>query len=611
MGDDAPTQLEPDDPSSANDEQVVEGIGVTSGIVIGTACPYEATPEVRRWSISSDEVASEIDLLDEAVEQAERELETIRSVAEASLGEASRAIFEAQVLMLRDEELLGVIRERIREKNLSAGAAVQSVLDTHRERIEASEDAYLRDRAEDLIDLEHRLLQSLQRGRTVATIDPDSVLVTETLSAADLVRFHRHGLRGCVMAQGGATSHVSIIARALEVPTLVGVEGGIDSVPAQSPVILDGERGRLVVHPSPETLAAYRERRARREQRHRQQVQAASLPAETRDGHSILLRANVEFGEELDALDRFGADGIGLMRTEMVFLAGTDGGLTEERQADVYREAAQRSGAQGATIRLLDLGGDRLLPLGQKEANPFLGWRGIRVLLDRPDQLLRPQLRALLRANAHGSLRVLLPMVADLSEVRRVRTLLEEEATRLSDEGREHDSDLPLGVMVEVPATALRAEAFSEVVDFFSVGTNDLTQYVLAVDRGNDRVANRYEALHPAVLRLIARTVEAGGESGCPVTVCGEIAGDVEALPILLGLGVDVLSAAPPSLPSVKRVLRHLRMEEAQALADDALAAEEAQEVRQRAREWLLRHEDLDIWGEEASSGTISVTEGS
>jgi phosphotransferase system enzyme I (PtsI) len=315
----------------------------------------------------------------------------------------------------------------------------------------------------------------------------------------------------------------------------------------------------------------------------------------TADGHAVTLRANVEFGETLDTLDRYGGEGIGLMRTEMLFLGENGEALDEEKQTEVYRRAAEVTGAHGATIRLLDLGGDKLLSLPRREDNPFLGWRGIRMLLDRPDTLLRPQIRALLRANAHGTLRVLLPMVAQLDEVQRVRKILTEEADRLEAEGIEHDADLPLGIMVEVPAVALQAQQFAEAADFLSVGTNDLTQYVLAVDRGNDRVAGRYDALHPAVLQLLQRTVSAGQSADTPVTLCGEVAGDLHALPVLLGLGLRILSVSPPSLPMVKHGVSQTSLTEATELAEEVLAAPDAPTVRRAARDWCTRHYDADL----------------
>ena len=337
----------------------------------------------------------------------------------------------------------------------------------------------------------------------------------------------------------------------------------------------------------------YRERREERDSPAEEPGEGLEWPVQTTDGRRITVRANVGVEAELALLYAYGSDGIGLFRTELFFLADGGGTLAEDHQADVYRRVADAVGEAGTTIRLLDLGGDERIPRihsGPPEANPYLGWRGLRALLERPDELLRPQLRALLRANRHGALRMLLPMVTDLDEVQRVRTLLNEEADRLSRNGVAHDPDLPLGMMVEVPAAALQVHAFAEHVDFFSIGTNDLTQYVLAVDRDNDRVAGRHDGLHPAVLGLIVRVVEAGRMAGCPVEVCGELASDVQAVPVLLGLGVDTLSVSPPYLPDVHHIIRSVSRADANDLARRALEATDAETVRRRAREWVDTH---------------------
>lgn len=574
-------------------EVIVDGVAASPGIVSGAVHRYNATtPEVRRDHVEPDEVDDEIALLDQAIQQATDELEKVQSVAQDRLDPDSEAIFEAQAMMLRDEEILQAIHQRIRDQHESAPHALHSVLHEHRKRLEDSDKEYLRQRAGDLKELEHRLLRGLERGQVATSIEPNSIVVAERLTAADVLRFSQHGMLGFVTVRGGHTSHVSIIARALNVPAVVGATGALDAVADQAPVILDGFRGRMIVHPEDKTRELYRRRRTQQQSLAEGQDSLTDRPAETTDGHLITLRANVEFGETLDTLGDHGAEGIGLMRTEMLFLKGRDQALTEEEQFDVYRRAAEQTGEHGASIRLLDLGGDKLLPGAQQEDNPFLGWRGIRLLLDRPEELLRPQVRALLRASAHGTLRLMVPMVTQLDDVRRVRSLVETEADRLAAEGREHDADLPIGIMAEVPSVALQAEAFAEVADFMSIGTNDLTQYVLAVDRGNDRVADRFDALHPAVLGLIKRIVEAGRSTGTPVSLCGEIASDAYAVPILVGLGLDVLSAPPPYLPAVKRVLTEIAYEDAKELAEEACAAPDAQTVRRKTREWVGRRID-------------------
>ena len=582
--------------SGAGPERIIEGTGVAPGIAIGAIYRYDVgTPEVDRTPIAPEEVEEELAVLDEALARAEQEIEQVRTIADRVLGEDQAAIVEAQRMMLHDEALLGPVRERIRSDHVSAGQALQSVLRSYRQRIEASDDAYLRDRTNDLMEVETRLLRALERGKTAAQIEPNAIVVADTLTATDLLRLHEQGMLACVTTQGGRHSHVSILARALHVPAVVGAEEGTDAVETHDRAVVDGEAGRLIVHPSADTLDQYRRRRARHQSLRAEQVRSASAPAETADGHSISIQANVEFEEELQILGEYGAEGIGLMRTEVLFLSRPAGAFTEDEQVAVYRTAARAAHPHAATVRLLDLGGDKSFSQGPAEANPSLGWRGIRLLLDRPDELLRPQVRALLRANTDGTLRVLLPMVAHLDEVRRVRSVIQEEADRLSHEGTAHDANLPVGAMVEVPATALQARAFAEAADFLSIGTNDLTQYVLAVDRTNDRVASRYDPLHPAVLALVRRTATAGRDTGTPVSVCGESAGDIHAVPLLIGLGVTSLSATPSYLPGLKRLIRHVSRDEATELADAACTASDAESVHRQAREWIAQHVDSAV----------------
>ena len=594
----APPTAGPDRAGSSA-ERVIEGTSAAPGIAIGTAYRYDASaPDVRRATIDADEVEAEIELLANAVQRAEQELETVRALVPDAAEADTEALLEAQALMLRDEEFLQAVRQRIRERTESAGTAVQSVLETHRKRLETSGDEHLHDQASDLVDLEKRLLRSLRRGKVAVNMEAHSIVVAWNLTATDLLRFSRHSLLGCVTAEGGATSHVSIVAKALNLPLVVGAQEVLEAVSSGDPVVLDGYGGRLVVRPQSATVEQYRQRQAEREASplkdgELEDEKMDDRPVTTTDGRTVTLRANVGLDTELDLLDPYGADGIGLLRTELFFLAEGGGTLAEDEQARVYQTVAEATGEAGATIRLLDLGGDERIPrmhAGPPEDNPFLGWRGLRALLDRPDELLRPQVRALLRANRHGALRVLLPMVTDPEEVRRVRAIIDEEVDRLAAEGVAHNSDLPLGIMVEVPAAALQAHAFAEHVDFFSIGTNDLTQYVLAVDRGNERVGAGYDALHPAVLGLILRVVEAGRMAGCPVEVCGEIAGDVQAVPVLLGLGVDTLSVAPQHLPAVQRIVRALGYEEAKGLAREILQVTDAETARRRAREWVDTH---------------------
>lgn len=575
--------------SARSQERLIEGIGVAPGIAIGRAVLYtRASAEVEEQTVDEEAVEAEVKLFEEAVGRAEHDLNKVIAVTSEKLGEDSVAIFEAQRMMLHDEELLQPVRRRIREQRQNAGFAVKKVMTQHRRRLEASDNEYLRERVGDLIDVQDRIIRYLRRSKLTTKVCEDAIIVAEKLGASDIIRFKQRGVLGCVSEHGGATSHVSIIARAMNLPAVTGAREVTAHVSDGAPVVLDGHQGRIIVHPSTETLEFYRERQARYEQLMQKQQHLIPLPSETQDGHRITLQANIEFKQELELLDQYGAEGIGLLRTEMLFLMRRDISLSEEEQFESYKEFVETVGPHVTTFRLLDLGGDKMLPLAHREHNPFLGWRGIRVLLDRPE-LLRPQVRAILRASAYGPARILLPMITHLEEVRRFKAIMEDIKTDLRARNKAFD-DVPVGIMVEVPAVALQADLFAQEVDFFSIGTNDLTQYVLAIDRGNDLVANQYDTMHPAVLSLIGRTIEAGHRHDVPVSLCGKVGADPEAVPVLAGLGIDTISASPTFLPAVKRVIRALCQPDAEALARQAVQAPDAQTVRTLIDDWFQEH---------------------
>ena len=587
-----PAPPEPDGRGGAG-ELRVDGIGVAPGVAVGKAYlysggGYQAEPE----RLDADAVEAELARFERAVARSERELKKIRLVARQKLGDGSAGIFDAQAMILRDGQFYDAVAERVREDRQGAGWAVQSVMEALRRRLEAAPSAALRERAADFMDVQDRVLRNLQQGRAVSRIDRDRVVVAERLSAADVLLFSRHGVRAVVMDFGGPTSHVAIMARALGVPAVVSLHGLAGRVGAGDEVVVDGFSGTVIARPTDETRAAAQVKADRFARLSEDRAAVAAAPSETADGHPVGLQANVEFREELPLLHEYGAEGVGLFRTEILFL--TQGrALDEAQQFEVYRDAVLAAAPHAVTFRLLDLGGDKVLPMSRREANPALGWRGLRILLDKPD-LLRPQLRAVLRAAADAPEaappRVLLPMVSGLEEVRAFRRAFRSVCDELAAEGVAHRADVPLGIMVEVPSVALLAPTFARHVDFFSVGTNDLTQFTLAVDRGNDLVAGLYHELHPAVLSLVRQTVEAAGGAGIPVSVCGEVAADPRVTPLLVGLGVTSLSASPAYLSLVKRVLRAFTMDEARDLARRALRQPDAASVGRLLDYFLACH---------------------
>ncbi|NQV73349.1 phosphoenolpyruvate--protein phosphotransferase [bacterium] len=572
------------------DKVVHKGIPVSPGIAIGPAYLYaKVTFEVEKRAIDPEIVKTESARFEDAVSKAERDLNKIITVTREKLGENSASIFEAQLLMLRDQAVYPEVVSYIENNCINAGFAVQTVLSKHRRVMESSGNEYLRERANDLLDIQDRIIRHLRRGRILSAVDENSIVFSENITAADIILFSRRGILGCATDFGGPTSHVSIMARALHVPAIVSTHGVTDHVKTGDFVVLDGIKGEIIVNPSDAVLAHYRTKQERYLRLVQEDKSLVPLKAETLDGHRISLQANLELREELPQLIEYGAEGIGLYRTEMSLLLEGRALVTEEEQFSQYQEVVSKTAPWTTTFRILDLGGDKMLPMGHREQNPYLGWRGIRILLDKLE-LLVPQLRAMLRASAFGKVRILLPMVTSIHEVRRFKEILEQTKQNLTREGVGFATEIPVGVMVEVPSVALAAEQFAKETDFFSIGTNDLTQYVLAVDRGNDLVADLYDELHPAVLQLIKMTTDAAKAAGIPVSLCGELATNLRAVPVLIGLGIDTLSASPIYLPGIKRVIRAMKMSEGRELASKALIASDPREFRAELERWLDEH---------------------
>jgi phosphoenolpyruvate-protein phosphotransferase (PTS system enzyme I) len=582
---------------------VVEGIAAAPGIAVGPVYPYARdTITVEQRVISAEELASEIARLDEAILRSERDLRKIVDLAREKLGQDSADIFEAHLLILRDQELYENVVEIIRQESCNADYAVNQVMNKHRRVLKASGSEYLQDRASDLLDIQDRIIRHLRRGKLLSTIEPNSIVVAANLTAADVVLFSRRGILGCAMEAGGTTSHVAIMARALGVPAVVSAHGIMQVAARGNIVAVDGLSGRIVVNPEPHIEHFYATRRRRYEALVRQNRSLVALPAETLDGVRMQLRANIEFKEEIKLLKENAAEGVGLFRTEIMFLMRGQFDVSEEEQHLTYRKLVAAVAPDITTFRVLDLGGDKLLPTGHREHNPFLGWRGIRILLDRPE-LLRPQLRAILRTAEVGPIRILLPMVTSVDEVRRFRITYREVLDELGME----DGGIQIGVMIEVPGAALQADIFAKEVDFLSIGTNDLTQYTLAIDRGNDLVTAMYDELHPAVLALIKMTLDAGLRQGVPVSLCGEMATNPHSIPILIGLGLREFSASPIFLPAMKRIIRSVRLPDVEALAAKALQLSDGHQVRELVDHWL--DENLGEIAHLLRAGTIDDLE--
>ncbi|NUO63975.1 MAG: phosphoenolpyruvate--protein phosphotransferase [Gemmatimonadaceae bacterium] len=556
--------------------QSLAGIPAAPGIAVGPVYLLRwEVPEVRYRIITDEQIPREMARLHEAIERAKARLNQVRERAERHAGADEAAIFDVQASMLEDRELVGAAEAYIHQ-NLGAEKAFDLVMLDWRRHFAGASAPMLRERVGDLTDLHIRVLSILLGLPDHDPVDlpkgSGAILVTHDLTPSLTVQLDREAIVGIATDAGTRTSHVAILARSLGLPAVVGLRDITSRLEGGERLILDGSAGLIVVDPSNEEVEEYRDRALREIQEQDELRTLAHVEAVSVDGVRITIRANVDLPDEAEAAANSGAEGVGLMRTEFL-VVGRATMPDEDEQYRAYRRVVEAFEGRPVVIRTFDIGGDKL-PVGgfPTEANPFLGWRAIRMCLDQPE-IFKTQLRALLRAAVHGDVRIMLPLIVTRDEVQQARTLLNEAVEELARRGAEFRADVALGVMVETPAAALSADTLARDVSFFSIGTNDLVQYTLAVDRGNANLAARFTALHPAVLQLIRRTVDVANEYGLDVAVCGEMASQPLMAFALLGLGVRNLSVSPRGVPLMKRIVRAVRIDEA---AKAALAALDA-----------------------------------
>lgn len=576
------------------------GVPASPGIVVGPAHLLRwEVPDVDARVLLDSEIDAELARFRAAAAKAVERLRAVKARAAEKAGEAESAIFDVQISILEDQALRDQV-EGLVQQNLAPEKAFDIVMLDWRDHFGRSTNPMMRERIGDLVDVHIRLLSVLLDLPDHDPVDlapgANAILVTHDLTPSLTIQLDRRAIAGIATDAGTRTSHVAILARSLGLPAVVGLINATSRITAGERVILDGTNGRLVVKPTAAELAQFADRARREAKAQAELAELVGKEALTTDGVHITLRANVDLPEEAGSAASHGAEGVGLMRTEFL-VVGRTAMPTEEEQYHAYRKVIEAFPGQPVTIRTYDVGGDKL-PVGgfPHEPNPFLGWRAIRMCLDEPE-LFKVQLKALMRAAVHGDLQVMLPLVVSVEEVRQSRYLLEEAARELAAKGVAHRADLPLGVMVETPAAAVCVDAFVNDVSFLSIGTNDLVQYTLAVDRGNASLVTRFTPLHPAVLRLIARTVEVGQGAGLPVSVCGEMASQPLMAYALIGLGVRQLSVAASGLSAVKRIVRGVSTAAAASAAQAALAAETAREsadILRRALRSELGDELLD-----------------
>jgi len=549
------------------EEKAWQGTAVSSGVAHAVVHVLkEDFDEPDAEAITAEEVENELARWRAAIDATHGEIEQLKEMVSTEERSAEADIFDTHLLILEDMSIRKHVEKTVREKLICVDAVYYRLMCKHMDALRGLADTYLRERFLDIKDITHRVMRHL-RGELLQhpMFDDPVIIVAHDLTPSDTVQLDRSKVLGFAIETGSGNSHAAIIARSLGLPAVVRLHGISDELHSGDPVLLDGNEGVLILNPTPATLSKYRSREQQAEKREDALHETRHQPSTTTDGFAVQVCANAEFVEEMGDIRDSGAAHVGLFRTEFLYLEDPQG--TEDWLAENYIRAVKVIAPGQVTFRTLDIGGDKVDQHAEVEPNPFLGWRGIRVSLGRREMFKR-QLRALLRAAAHGPIGIMFPMVCDVGEVRAAKELLAECVGELSAEGYPPPQQVEIGAMIEIPSAALTADLIAAEVDFFSLGTNDLVQYTLAVDRLNERVSDLYSSTHPAVLRLIALTVEAARRAGIRVCICGEMASDVEVLPLLIGLGLDELSVSTGQIARVKHAIRRLNASECRSIID-------------------------------------------
>ncbi|WP_276917670.1 phosphoenolpyruvate--protein phosphotransferase [Aneurinibacillus aneurinilyticus] len=569
--------------------RIVEGIAASAGIAIARAFLLKSPDfHIERKTIGS--AKREMVRLAAALEKAKQELESVKQRAQAKLGEDKAAIFAAHLLVLQDPEFIGPIQNKIREENINVEFAVREVANMYIGMFEQLDNEYMKERAADIRDVTQRLLAHLLGVKLadLQAISEEVIIVAEDVTPSDTAQMDTRYVKGFVTDIGGRTSHSAIMARSLEIPAVVGTKQVTEAVEPNMWIVVDGLDGNVIINPTDEELEAYRKKQAQYEAQRATWAKLVNEKTVTADGVRIELAANIGTPEDIESVLKNGAEGIGLYRTEFLYMGRTQL-PSEEEQYNAYKTVLEKMDGKPVVIRTLDIGGDKELPYLNmpKELNPFLGFRAIRLCLEMQD-MFRVQLRALLRASMFGNLKIMFPMIATLEEFRQAKQIVEEEKAKLIAEGISVAGRIEIGIMVEVPATALLADVFAKEVDFFSIGTNDLIQYTMAADRMNEKVSYLYQPYHPALLRLIDMVIQAAHKEGKWAGMCGEMAGDPVAIPLLLGLGLDEFSMSASSILQARNMMKKLSREELEAHARKAMAMSTGEEAVRYVKQWLI-----------------------
>lgn len=565
---------------------LLQGIAASSGIAIAKAYRL-VEPDLSFTKKTIEDVDAETAKFDAAIARSITELEDIKKVAETELGEDEAAIFGAHVLVLNDPELINPIKDKINSEKVNAEHALKETTDMFIAMFEGMDSEYMQERAADIRDVTKRVLSHLLGVKIVnpSEISEEVIVIAEDLTPSDTAQLNRKYVKAFATDIGGRTSHSAIMARSLEIPAIVGTQEATSKIEDGAMLIVDGLSGKLHINPSEELIAEYEKELEKYEAQKAEWAKLVDEKSVTADGEQVELAANIGTPEDLEGVINNGGEAVGLYRTEFLYM-GRDQLPTEDEQFDAYKKVLEGMDGKPVVVRTLDIGGDKELPYLElpAEMNPFLGFRAIRLCLEERD-IFRTQLRALLRASTYGNLKIMFPMIATLDEFREAKAMLEEEKEKLLAEGEKVSEDIEVGIMVEIPSTAVQADQFAKEVDFFSIGTNDLIQYTMAADRMNERVSYLYQPYNPAILRLVKMVIDASHREGKWTGMCGEMAGDELAIPLLLGLGLDEFSMSATSILQARAQLRGLKKSDMKELAEAALQMGTAEEVVQAVKE--------------------------
>ena len=568
-------------------EKKHKGIAASQGISIGKAYLYARKQvNINTMNISDGEVITEINLLNNAIEVSLKELNKIYMISVERIGEKNSKIFEAQIEILKDNIFLDGVLNRIKTENRSAGFVFNDEIEKLGQIFLKSDNTYMHERYADIMDVKNRVIRNMKRDKLVSKVEENAIIFAHELTPADTILFSRRKVRGYATDTGGVTSHTAIISRALRVPSVVGLKMISRQIDSGDTVIIDGYEGVIIVNPHEKTIETYRNKMEEYKHHDLLLEKVINKPCETADKKRVEITANIEFIEETEFLQNCGDCGIGLYRTEHLYMEKGDFPSIGEQIED-YTHISNITFPKKVTIRTYDLGGDKIYKDNNyKELNPYLGWRGIRMCLDKID-IFKAQLEALLISSTKKNIKIMLPMITSVDEVRETRRILKEVKKELDSRGVFYDKNIPLGIMLEVPSAFILADELAKESDFFSIGTNDLTQYILAVDRGNDFIANLYQQFHPAVIRALDKIVQGAHNNKIKVSICGEMASVPLATPLLIGLGLDELSVLPSMFSEIKQIVRATKYSDAKILVEELLTLPTEKQIRSQLTEFF------------------------